>query len=364
MTNKNQASKVKLGLGASIRKGIANEKADVDGRLDATGVLHAKDQPTKPVGAAIEGDPLANTYGSRTNASAVLPRVRILLTELVSNPFNPREFYSPMAIDDLAVRLKREGQHVPITVTRNHRHPGKYVIVDGEFRFRAKKSLGEPSIDAEIVPDLSDQDLYLRASSINKNRTKQTVFDDAVAWTRVLSEGIFETQDALAESLGISKALVSKTLLIGKLQKHYLQQLADADGIGLAHAYNVKLIFDRVRVDVAESILERVVQGEMSVRRLEEYVKKLEGASPARATKTHYSGNVPFHTADGRDIGALKRYRDGRTELKLIGLNEDQQTLLVARLEGLIREFIASQLSSAPRAEPLETVEQQSIAGS
>jgi len=262
-----------------------------------------------------------------------------------------------MAIDDLAVRLKREGQHVPITVTRNHRYPGKYVIVDGEFRFRAKKSLGEPSIDAEIVPDLSDQDLYLRASSINKNRTKQTVFDDAVAWSRVLSEGIFATQDALAESLGVGKALVSKTLLIGKLQKHYLQQMADADGIGLAHAYNVKLIFDRVRVDVAESILERVVQGEMSVRRLEEYVKKLDGASPARATKTHYSGNMPFHTPDGRDIGALKRYRDGRTELKLTGLSEDEQTILVSKLEGVVREFIASQLSSAAPTVPRESAE-------
>lgn len=350
MTTNEKAAKPKLGLGASIRRGIANEKADVDGRLDATGVRHAADHPTASAGLRIADDPLESTFGNRTNASAVIPRVRILLSELVSNPFNPREFYSPIAIDDLAVRLRREGQHVAITVTRNHRYPNKYVIVDGEFRFRAKKSLGETSIDAEIVPDLSDQDLYLKASSINKNRTKQTVFDDAVAWIRVLAEGIFESQDALAESLGVNKALVSKTLLIGKLPKHYLQRMADTDGVGLAHAYNIKLILDRVDGETAESILDRVLNGEMSVRRLEEYVKKLDGTSPPRAAKTHYSGNVPFHTVGGREVGALKRYRDGRTELKLTGLSDDQQTLLVTHLEKVVREFVATHLTDPPDA--------------
>ncbi len=350
MTVKEKVAKPKLGLGASIRKGIANERADVDGRLDATGVPNAADQPTVAAGGSVATDPLENTFSSRTNASAVIPRVRLLLSELVSNPFNPREFYSPMAIDDLAVRLRREGQHVPIVVTRNHRYPSKYVIVDGEFRFRAKKSLGEQSIDAEIVPDLSDQDLYLKASSINKNRTKQTVFDDAVAWIRVIAEGIFDNQEALAESLGVSKSLVSKTLLIGKLPKHFLQKMADTDGVGLAHAYNIKLILDRVGVETADSVLERVLNGEMSVRRLEEYVKKLDGTSPPRAAKTHYSGNVPFHTPGGRDIGALKRYRDGRTELKLTGLNEDQQTVLVTQLEKVVREFVTTHLTDSPDA--------------
>ncbi|WP_069638502.1 ParB/RepB/Spo0J family partition protein [Burkholderia sp. PAMC 26561] len=350
MTTNQKAAKPKMGLGASIRKGIANERADVDGRLDVTGVPNGSDTPTASITVVGENDALGKTYEHRANASAVTPRVRLLLSELVSNPFNPREFYSPIAIDELAVRLRREGQHVAITVTRNHRHPDKYVIVDGEFRFRAKKSLGETAIDAEVVPELSDQELYLKASSINKSRTQQTVFDDAVAWMRVLSSGIFESQDALAERLSVSKALVSKTLLVGRLPKHFLQQMADTGSVGLAHAYNIKLILDRTNESTAESILERVVNGEMSVRRLEEYVKKLDGTSPPGATKTHYSGNVPFHTTEGREVGSLKRYRDGRTELKLVGLSDDQQSLLVTRLEKVVREFIATHLLDSPEA--------------
>ncbi|MFU0433092.1 ParB N-terminal domain-containing protein, partial [Acinetobacter baumannii] len=88
-------------------------------------------------------------------------RQQIRLADCVSNPFNPREFYSPEAIDALAVKLKRDGQYEAIKVTKNHRFPGKYVIIDGEYRSRAKKSLGDEFIDGEIFPDLSDADLYL-----------------------------------------------------------------------------------------------------------------------------------------------------------------------------------------------------------
>jgi ParB family chromosome partitioning protein len=74
---------------------------------------------------------------------------------LVSNPFNPREFYNSSDIDEPAVCCVERS-------TRPHcRHktlglPGKDVIVDAERRFRAKKSLGDTTIDCEVVKDLTD----------------------------------------------------------------------------------------------------------------------------------------------------------------------------------------------------------------
>ncbi|WP_231928088.1 ParB/RepB/Spo0J family partition protein [Caballeronia cordobensis] len=340
MANKEKLSAPKLGLGASIRKGMASEREDVDERLNGNATNGSGLQP-----ATVEAAKSSNSFdGRETSDSKVLPRLQIPLSELVSNPFNPREFYSPADIDELAVLLRREGQHVPIVVTRNSRFPGKHVIVDGERRFRAKKSLGETTIDCEVVEALTDQELYIRASSINRNRAEQTVFDDAVAWERVLGESVFESQEALAESLGVAKSTVSKTLHIAKLPKSFLQRMAESEGVGLAHAYNIKLVLDKAGNDAAERVLELVLAGEMSVRRLEEHVKKLDGAStPRTAKKTHYSGNVPFQTFDGREIGALKRYRDGRTELKLSGLSEEQQAIIVDRLEKVVREFVLSE---------------------
>ncbi|MDR5884099.1 ParB/RepB/Spo0J family partition protein [Caballeronia sp. LZ032] len=342
MAHKEKIVAPKLGLGASIRKGMASEKLDVDGRLSAT---------TGEKSPNLNGSDGLAAHTSATGSPADIskvPRLHVALEELVSNPFNPREFYNSSDIDELAVLLRREGQHVPIVVTKNARFPGKYVIVDGERRFRAKKSLGETTIDCELVEELTDQDLYIRASSINRNRAEQTVFDDAVAWERVLAQSVFESQDALAESLGVTKSTVSKTLHIAKLPKAFLERMAAKEGVGLAHAYNIKLIVDKAGNAAAERILELVLAGEMSVRRLEEHVKKLDSTSPPRtAKKTHYSGNVPFQAPDGREIGALKQYRDGRTELKLSGLSEQQQALIVAKLEMVVREFVASEFSIA-----------------
>ncbi|EKS72505.1 parB-like partition protein [Burkholderia sp. SJ98] len=347
MANKAKISAPKLGLGASIRKGMASEKVDVDGRLNARTGDNAFN--TNGSGSA----PVSDTgHGSPADISMSSPRLQVALEELVSNPLNPREFYKPSDIDELAVLLRREGQHVPIVVTRNSRFPGKYVIVDGERRFRAKKSLGETTIDCELVEELTDQELYILASSINRNRAEQTVFDDAVAWERVLAQNVFASQDALAESLGVTKSTVSKALHIAKLPKTFLERMAATEGVGLGHAYNIKLIIDKAGNAAAERILELVVAGEMSVRRLEEHVKKLDNTSPPRGSKkTHYSGNVPFQAPDGREIGALKQYRDGRTELKLSGLSEQQQALIVGKLETVVREFVASEFSTAPETQ-------------
>jgi len=347
VANKAKISAPKLGLGASIRKGMASEKVDVDGRLNARTGDNAFN--TNGSGSA----PVSDTgHGSPADISMSSPRLQVALEELVSNPLNPREFYKPSDIDELAVLLRREGQHVPIVATRNSRFPGKYVIVDGERRFRAKKSLGETTIDCELVEELTDQELYILASSINRNRAEQTVFDDAVAWERVLAQNVFASQDALAESLGVTKSTVSKALHIAKLPKTFLERMAATEGVGLGHAYNIKLIIDKAGNAAAERILELVVAGEMSVRRLEEHVKKLDNTSPPRGSKkTHYSGNVPFQAPDGREIGALKQYRDGRTELKLSGLSEQQQALIVGKLETVVREFVASEFSTAPETQ-------------
>lgn len=339
MSNKEAAKpKASLGLAAALRAGSAAEQMNVEARLDAAGVGKSADG-----GEPASGPAGAPAYGGRTNT--VLPNhpQRLRLDQLVSNPFGPRIFYSPEAIDDLAVKLQRETQRVAIIVTTNPRFPGKYVIVDGECRTRAKRSLGDEFINADVVAELSDQDLYLIANSVNKNRNEQTVFDDVLAWNKVLNEGVFSTKSELAEKLGEDLGKVSKTLSLNVLPMHMLQRMSDAK-LGLAHAYNLKLIFERQGAVYAEEVLDRVIAGEYPVRKLEDIVRRVQGDAPARAAKTHYSGKVPFQTSGGRDVGSLRRYQDGRTELKLTGLTEEQQAILAPQIEEVVRKFVSTHL--------------------
>ncbi|MDR5736045.1 hypothetical protein QCE47_27405 [Caballeronia sp. LZ025] len=120
------------------------------------------------------------------------------------------------------------------------------------------------------------------------------MFDDAVAWERVVAQAVFESQDALAESLGVTKSTVSKTLHIAKLPRAFLERMAAKEGVGLAPAYNIKLIIDKAGNAAAKRILELVLARATSVRPMEEHVKKLLDSTSRDAKKAHYRGNVPF----------------------------------------------------------------------
>ncbi|CAE6956394.1 ParB/RepB/Spo0J family partition protein [Paraburkholderia domus] len=317
----------RMSLSAGLRKGLANEAGDVEARLDAH-TDRAGDR--------------AYRAEQNTNTASVRPRLRLQLNELVSNPFNPRRFYSPESIDALAVELKRDGQYQAIAVTQLASYPGKYVIVDGERRTLASKSLGDEFIDGEIFNDLSPRDLYLIANRINKQRQPQTIFDDAVAWSHLLNEKVYPDQDALAEAVGATKATVSKVLSLNSIPMSLLRRMSEeADKVGLRSAYNLRLLFERKGEGLTEQCLERLVNGELSASKLEELVARHRSENDAlRRTKSHYNSRVHFSNAAGEQIGELKRFIDGRTEFKISGITGELQAKLSERIESAVRGFL------------------------
>ncbi|NRO99711.1 hypothetical protein GWC77_28145 [Paraburkholderia sp. NMBU_R16] len=102
-------------------------------------------------------------------------------------------------------------------------------------RVRAARYLGEEQIDAELREDQSARDLYSIAYRANNDHERQTIFDDAIAWKRVLDDGVFEDQNALAQSVGKDKANVSKTLSLNALPRAMLERMAESgDRVGVS----------------------------------------------------------------------------------------------------------------------------------
>jgi len=164
----------------------------------------------------------------------------------------------------------------------------------------------------------------------------------------LLENKVFPDQDALAATLDLSKAQVSKTLSLTELPSHLLRSMAEnEEGVGLATAYNIKLIYKRKGEELAEQILERVLAGELTVKQLQEMNRRAEGGEPLRRTKAHYRTRVQFAGEEGIELGELKGFQDGRTELKLKNLTEQQQHLLAPRLEALVREVLAQNAAQA-----------------
>ncbi|MCA7889420.1 ParB/RepB/Spo0J family partition protein [Burkholderia cenocepacia] len=333
----------KLDLKSKVRVGMHAERSDVDARLENSGVVktaqadaaHILDPDSR---AVIDENPIP---GDRTPIEQTDDqRIHVLsIDDCIANPFNPRAFYSPQSIDALAATLDREDQLQPVIFTLLPEYPGKKIIVDGERRKRALKSLGRTTVLGMYRPNLSRQALFLLAYRANKERDDQTVFDDAVSWQRLLNEHVYRDQLELAAAVGEDKGVVNKVLLLNTLPMPLLQRMVDnAEKVKLSHAYNIKLICDKAGEAVAEHWLDQVIAGQASVRKLEQIATSDKTATRG-AKRTHYESRVKFASPSGFELGELKAFADGRAELNLKGIKGEAQERLIDKLTAVVQSW-------------------------
>jgi ParB family chromosome partitioning protein len=330
----------KLNFTSKVRAGMAVERVSAGERLAEADVVNIAQRDAVVVGEPEEGSAQSGLYAVK----------QILVEDVVSNPYNPRAFYSAETIDELADSFGKQGQITPILVTQLAEFPGKYVIVDGERRIRAARSRGDKTIEADIRDGLDNQNLYLRAYHANKEREEQTVFDDALAWKKLLDDGIYVDQVELGVAVGEDPKHISKVISLTSLPPFLLQRMAqNKKDIGLGHAYNIKLIFDRAGANVAEHWLQQVVEGKASVRKLEAAASAEAGARRIGPRRTHYQSRVQFNRPDGVALGELKLFGDGRAELSLKGIAPADQQCLAERVKAVIEQW-ASEMDTPETA--------------
>ncbi|WP_322070146.1 ParB/RepB/Spo0J family partition protein [Paraburkholderia bannensis] len=349
----------KLNFTSKVRAGMAVERASAEERLadgdvvgiaqrDAAVVTLTEVAPAIAAVSATDTPVVAEALTPIASAASIASAAvthavsRIPVEDVVSNPYNPRAFYSAETIDELADSFGKQGQITPILVTRLAEFPGKYVIVDGERRIRAARSRGDKHIDADVRDGLDNQNLYLRAYHANKEREEQTVFDDALAWKKLLDDGVYVDQVELGVAVSEDPKHISKVISLTSLPPYLLQRMAqNRKDVGLGHAYNIKLIFDRAGVTVAEHWLEQVIEGKASVRKLEAAASAEAGARRIGPRRTHYQSRVQFNRPDGVALGELKLFGDGRAELNLKGIAAADQQRLAERMKAVIDEWAA-----------------------
>ncbi|AOI90837.1 ParB/RepB/Spo0J family partition protein [Burkholderia pseudomultivorans] len=331
-TSKEKKPTGNLHLAAGLLRGLAQENAALETRLP---------EPLTAPPAAAEPSPVA-APAAATPADALdlgAPQ-KVAVKDCIPNPFNPRVFYSESSLHELALTLKREGQIEPIKVTRLPEFPGKLVVIDGQRRLRATSINGDETINATFRTDHTPEQLYTIAYRANHDHERQTIFDDAVAWKRLLDEKVFPDQNTLAEKIGKDKASISKTLSLNALPNTLLERMAAAnDVVGLQAAYFLKLIFERLGEPTADRLLTAVIDRKKSVRDLENFLRAQSDGSK-KAGRTRYSVRHDF-ALESRAIGQLKTYPDGRLDLQLKGVDAAQQEALADKLKTVIDAYVA-----------------------
>ncbi|MBH9662801.1 ParB/RepB/Spo0J family partition protein [Burkholderia multivorans] len=331
-TSKEKKPTGNLHLAAGLLRGLAQENAALETRIP-----EPPSAAKTGVGAAVAAAPGVTP----PDALDLGAPQRVAVKDCIPNPFNPRVFYSESSLHELALTLKREGQIEPIKVTRLPEFPGKLVVIDGQRRLRATSINGDETINATFRTDHTPEQLYTIAYRANHDHERQTIFDDAVAWKRLLDEKVFPDQNTLAEKIGKDKASISKTLSLNALPNTLLERMAAAsDVVGLQAAYFLKLIFERLGEATADRLLTAVIDRKKSVRDLENFLRA-QSDDTKKAGRTRYSVRHDF-ALESRAIGQLKTYPDGRLDLQLKGVDAAHQEALADKLKAVIDEYVAA----------------------
>ncbi|MFD3452760.1 ParB/RepB/Spo0J family partition protein [Streptomyces sp. NPDC058691] len=154
------------------------------------------------------------------------------------NERQPREFFEPVALQELADSIKRFGLMQPIEVRRD-KDAGGYEIVAGERRWRAHQLAEITHIKCIITDDdMTTLERFKRSVAENINRADMTPIEEAKAFRRILDDQEDVEVGAVAKEFGKTTQYVNLRLALLNLTDE-VQQHVNSGAIGTQAAVQI-----------------------------------------------------------------------------------------------------------------------------
>ena len=192
----------------------------------------------------------------------------IRISDIEPRKDQPRKSFDDESIQLLADSIAIHGVLQPIIVRENADFPDTYEIIAGERRWRASKMAGLSEIPVVIV-DGDDLKIAQIALVENVQREDLNPVEEAFAY-QALIERFGLTQEQLSKEVGKSRSAIANMLRLIDLPDEVLELLKDGK-ITNGHARAILGLDDEEHMI---SLANRVVNEDLSVRRVEEIVRK------------------------------------------------------------------------------------------
>ena len=189
--------------------------------------------------------------------------VEINLSELRSNPYQPRKIFDVEALKELSESIKLYGVFQPIIVKKSIKG---YDIIAGERRVKASRLAGLTTIPA-IIRDFSDEQMMQIALLENLQRENLTAIEEATAYRDIIA-ALQITQEELASKIGKSRSHVTNMLGLLKLPDN-VQDMILKNEISMGHARVLSKLENNSEIT---ELADKVKDDNLSVRELENVV--------------------------------------------------------------------------------------------
>lgn len=250
----------------------------------------------------------------------------IPLSQLRSNPYQPRKNFDEKALQELANSIKEHGVFQPIIAKKSIRG---YEIIAGERRVKASELAGKETIPA-IVRDFSDNDMMEIALLENLQRENLNALEEAMAYKKLLEE-LSLTQEQLAQRLGKSRSHITNMLGILNLPEEVKDMIMD-EKLTMSHARVLSKMEDPTKV---KELAERIVMENLSVRQIENisldslYAKK----NKIKKRETAVSEYKAVEEELSEKLGTKVKIKNNKIEISFINNNDLNRLLEIIGFE-------------------------------
>jgi len=200
------------------------------------------------------------------------------------NPRQPREKFDIEELENLSASIREHGVIQPLIVS-----PGKngvYILIAGERRLQASRKAGLKTVPV-VIRHASDQQLLELALIENVQRADLNAIEEAEAYQH-LSKEFKLSHEKIAERVGKSRVAVTNTLRLLDASAAVKQALVDRR-ITEGHA---RAMLALSSAKAQETLLNKVINLDLSVRQTETLAGKYSGKKPASKKKVGKSPNV------------------------------------------------------------------------
>ena len=186
--------------------------------------------------------------------------VEIPLTEIRSNPYQPRKEFDEQALMEFADSIKEHGVIQPIIVKKSIKG---YELIAGERRTRASKMAGKETIPA-IIRDFDDDEMMEIALIENIQREDLNPIEEAEALSKIIEKNNL-TQEEASKKFGKSRSYITNILGLLRLPEETKKYVQD-NKITMGHARVLSKLTDEEEIN---RLAKKIIEEGLSVRDIE-----------------------------------------------------------------------------------------------
>ena len=247
--------------------------------------------------------------------------IEVNLSEVRSNPYQPRKFFDDDALEELAQSIKEYGVVEPVILKKSIKG---YEIVAGERRCKAAKIAGLSTIPA-IVKEYTDEEMMEIALLENIQREDLNPIDTAISISNILAVKNI-TQEEFSKKMGKSRSYITNLLGLLNLPKS-VQELVKNGKLSMSAGRSLSKITDEERVI---ELANKIIKEDLNVRDIEKILSNKKENSKTKYKNEKYR---IYEDAISDAIGNKVKISDKKIEISYNSLADLNRIMEIFHIE-------------------------------